>query len=465
MKILVAIACYGHNNDEYLLRLIQEYRAMPYEVDIVVVSNIPRDLDKNIEVLVGLPAKNPWTLPFAHKKVFAERLDRYDLFIYSEDDTLITQQNIAAFLSATQVLKEDEIAGFLRSEQAADGTIYYSTVHSHFRWELTSVRKRGEDTFAFFTNEHGACYILTQQQLRRCIASGGFLVPPHEGPYDLLVTAATDPYTQCGFKKLICISRLGEFTAKHLTNKYIGKTGLEKSQFDLQIHALLDSGRSGAEPSRPIRVESRLVGSKWSKSYYEPCRDDLLDLIPAGAQRVLSLGCGWGKTEEALVRKGVHVSAVTLDRVIGACAQARGIEVLSFDLDAAPGRLAGQRFGVLLISGLLHLIDDPGRLLRNYRSLLSENGLAVVSCPNMRHLSILWRRAKGRPELRGLGSYQSSGVHQTSHRMLRQWFRTSGFKVDRAMNLTVDRWKTVDKLTLHCLGGLCAEEVIVVGRR
>ena len=116
MKILVAIASYGTNNDQYLQQLIDEYSSMPYLVDIVVVSNIPKALGKEVEVVVGLPSKNPWSLPFAHKRIFIARQNHYDLFIYSEDDTLITQQNIEAFLQVTALLNSNEIAGFLRSE-------------------------------------------------------------------------------------------------------------------------------------------------------------------------------------------------------------------------------------------------------------------------------------------------------------------------------------------------------------
>ena len=114
MKILVVIASYGLKNQAYLRRLIDEYTSMSYGIDIVILSNIPKELGSDIEVRVGLPAKNPWSLPFGHKKLFAERIDEYDLFIYSEDDTLIKQENIDAFLKVTKVLPENEIAGFLR---------------------------------------------------------------------------------------------------------------------------------------------------------------------------------------------------------------------------------------------------------------------------------------------------------------------------------------------------------------
>src|ERR1700688_853748 len=114
MKILVAIANYGTQNDRYLHRLLAEYRSMSYEVDIIVLSNLSKDLGPDVEVKVGLPTKDPWSLPFSHKQLFADRRSNYDLFIYSEDDMLVTERNIRAFLAATEILKKNEIAGFLR---------------------------------------------------------------------------------------------------------------------------------------------------------------------------------------------------------------------------------------------------------------------------------------------------------------------------------------------------------------
>src|SRR6478752_2416186 len=97
LRILVAIASYGRSNDRYLERIIQEYRSMPFAIDILLVSNIDKS-GPGTECLVGLPTKNPWSLPFAHKKLFADRRDRYDLFVYSEDDILITEGNLRAWL-------------------------------------------------------------------------------------------------------------------------------------------------------------------------------------------------------------------------------------------------------------------------------------------------------------------------------------------------------------------------------
>src|ERR1700688_3328102 len=156
-KLLVAIASYGTSNDRYLARLIEEYRSMSYSVDVVVLSNIKKPVPAGVELVVGLPTKDPWSLPFGHKKLFADRVEKYDLFIYTEDDTLITEKNIASFLRASEALPPNEIPGFLRVEKGSKGQLILADVHAHFHWDPRSVRTRGEHTLAFFTCEHSAC--------------------------------------------------------------------------------------------------------------------------------------------------------------------------------------------------------------------------------------------------------------------------------------------------------------------
>jgi hypothetical protein len=308
MKILVGIANYGTKNMGFLRTVISEYQSMSHQIDIVVFSNIPKALGRGVEVKVGLPSKNPWALPFAHKKVFAERANEYDLFIYSEDDTLITEHHIKAFLDVTRILPAHEIAGFLRYEVDSLGKKYYSTVHSHFHWIPGSVKRIGDRTFARFTNDHSACYLLTREQLKMAIDSGGYLVEPHDERYDLLVTAATDPYTQCGLSKVICISHLQDFGLHHLPDIYIGRLGLAEDEFHRQIETLLKNDEESH--GRLFLAETKFKQGRWSKHYYEKCREDMIGLIPNTVKQVLSIGCSWGATEEALVHKGHKVSAI-----------------------------------------------------------------------------------------------------------------------------------------------------------
>src|SRR5689334_14618755 len=113
-RLLVVIASYGTKNDQFLARVLAEYRAMRYHVDIVVLSNVQKDLGQDVEVRVGLPAKDPWSLPFGHKHIFASRRDAYDLYLYTEDDMLVTERNIEAFRRVGDLLPVDEVAGFFQ---------------------------------------------------------------------------------------------------------------------------------------------------------------------------------------------------------------------------------------------------------------------------------------------------------------------------------------------------------------
>jgi SAM-dependent methyltransferase len=464
MKILVAIASHGTRNDAYLQRLVETYRQMPHDVHIVVLSNIHKPVAPGVELVVGAPSLDPWSLPFAHKPIFARRLEDFDLFIYSEDDTLVTLHNVDAFLWATSVLRPDELAGFMRSEEGPDGALHCSTIHNHYHWDAASACRRGGETFAHFTNEHGACYLLTREQLRRAIASGGFCVPPHQGRYDLLVTAATDPYTQCGFTKLVCVSRMPEFTCRHLSNRYVGRTGIPASLVTLQVRALIEIAAAGKPPPAPIRAAPRLAGTRWIKSYYEPCRDDLVELVPDAARSVLSVGCGWGSTEEALRRRHLDVAAIPMDAVIGRVAASRGVRIVDADLASAPSRLAGESFDVLLITGLLHLLDDPVAVLRSYRPLLIEGGVLIATVPNLGHAAVWWRRLRRAPEVDGLDDPARSGVHVASLAVVRRWLRNAGFEPRKSRHRIAGRWRRYHLGSLGLLPGLWASEFTVVAR-
>ena len=93
--------------------------------------------------------------------------------------------------------------------------------------------------------------MLTQNQLRRAINSGGFLVGPHQWKYHLPETAATDPYTQCGFTKVIPISHFDDFTVHHLPNKYVGKYGVDGPDLRAQLDTMLRIAR-GKSPALPL---------------------------------------------------------------------------------------------------------------------------------------------------------------------------------------------------------------------
>lgn len=410
---------------------------MAFDVDIVVLSNIEKKLGPGVECRVGVPNSNPWSLPFAHKKLFSENAGKYDVFIYSEDDIQITEGNLRAFLKTSEVLLSDEIAGFLRIELGSNGELNFPDVHAHFHWDPSSVRRRGDYTLAHFTNEHAACYVLTRDQLRRAMDSGGFDVPPHQGRYDLPCSAATDPYTRCGLKKLIPISHLDEFTVHHMSNRYIGRMGISAEELRRQTGVLMQFAKGVSRPRSSFAMETRLWRAAYSKDYYEPVVEQITSVIPSSARNVLSIGCGSGKMEGWLVEKGLRVAAIPLDPVIAVSATASRIEMICDDIEAAdPTR--SERFDCVLCLNVLHLASKPTKLLALASAFMHQGATLVIQSPNMMSLRGL------RCLLRGAHStffanYESVGTHFSSARTIRNWCISSGLTVDKISQILPDR--------------------------
>lgn len=430
IRLLVAISSYGEGHLELLKRQLQHYQELPMKVDVVVCSNAPKQLGSGVEVVVGMPGKNPWTLPFAHKALFAQRADQYDLFIYSEDDIGVEAKNIRAFLDATAQLDADEIAGFLRYEVDANGKRRLAEPWGHYHWKPESVRRRGDYTVAEFTNEHAGFYLLTQCQLKRAIASGGYLRGPCVGRYSLPETAATDPYTNCGFRKVICISALDDFLVHHLPNRYINDLPVSLEAFQEQIQTLF-AIRDGRHPARTLcEVEPKHWPSRWQKGYYEPPIPEWHSAVPAKASTILSIGCGWGHFEEKLKDRGAKITAIPLDSVIGAAAARRGIHVVHGTWAECLEKLSGQRFDCVLIKDLLHLQQDPETMAAQCSRLVAHSGSLILGGPNFARLPWLLKRVLRQGKFATLRNFESSGISACGPATFEKRLRSDGFKIE-----------------------------------
>jgi len=419
LRILVAIANFGTGNRQYLEQLIHECRTMPADISIVVLSNIPKDLGPDVEVRVGLPARNPRSLPFAHRALFFERKDDFDLFIYSEDDTLVTWEAIDAFVHDSASLGSTEIPGFLRKEIDDDGNLYFSSSHSFFRWLPSTVRQRGEHLWAAFSNEHSACFALTREQLAIALRSGGFGSTPHEGRYAMLESAATDIYTRCGLQRLINLDKVPAYTLHHLPNKYIGVMGLPEREMEWQIEALREHFVRGGDSSRLFELETKLPSSRGSKFFREG-PDSQIEAQLGDAKRVLVYGAGDGAFEAQIAASGREVFCVPIDSVGAYCCRRRGLEVAGIEQGAA-------KYDAIVLRDVLHLVDDPIGLLSRLRELLRPGGQVVCRVPNLHSIRILYRRFLKRT-LPLRWSKKQIGCEPYDLRQLKGLLNESGFK-------------------------------------
>jgi SAM-dependent methyltransferase len=429
LKVFVVIASYGEKNIQFLRHVVDGYQKMAMDLDIVVTSETPKSVDLGVEVIVGLPTTNPYSLPFVHQRLFVDKVDQYDLYIYTEDDIGVTEDGIRAFLRITEVLQPNELAGYVRYESDSDGTRYLPDVHGRFHWRPESVRRRGEYLVAEFTNEHSGFYILTNHQLRSAIASGRYLAEPYHGRYDMLESAATHVYVNCGFRKVICISDLDSFLVHHMPNKYIGHVGTPIAVFREQIETLTQVGRGSHPAATLCPVEPRVFESKWGKRYDETLTDELLKVLPAGMNSVLSIGCGSGEVERELQRRGAAVTVFPLDSVVGASAARQGLEVVHGSLEQCLSFVSGRAFDCVIVTNLIHLLPQVREVVERIGSLVAERGTLIVEGQNFEHLPVLIRRALRRGQYSKLRTFAESGLHTDGVDSITRMLQVVGFEV------------------------------------
>jgi 2-polyprenyl-3-methyl-5-hydroxy-6-metoxy-1,4-benzoquinol methylase len=465
MRMLVAIANHGTKNQPYLARLLAAYRSMRHEVDIVVLSDTPKDLGPDIEIHVGAPTENPWSLPFAHRRLFADRADAYDLFVYSEDDTLIEQQHVDAFVELNGLLLEDEVPGFLRFEEHESGQRSYCSIHSSYRWLPETVANQNGEVFASFSNEHSACYILTRDHLKRAIASGGFLVEPHEGEYDMLVSAATDPYTRCGLRRRICVSRIDDVLLHHLPNVYLGKLGVSETEFRAQLRGLMGIACGELTPGSLLRPDSNLPTIAWNIPQYPKGSPELRSLVEGRGHRVLSIGCASGRLEQELFGSGSDVSVIPLDSVCAEVAMTRSFRAGSPDLQLGLASLAAEEpFDVILLHHVLEHVRDPGVWLRSAADVLAPDGILVVTTFNARAANLRRLLRRPSPPVPRRARFDQDGVHHVTAPRVRGWGADAGVEAAEMRMEAFGRIRALGPMLEGAIGAWIGDRIHVVFR-
>jgi hypothetical protein len=133
-----------------------------------------------------------------------------------------------------------------------------------------------------------------------------------------------------------------------------------------------------------------------------------------------------------------------------------------------------------LLSNILHLVPDPIEILSSFSGLLTKESQVVALVPNLLGLPVLWHQFRGlRPNAQGgssatvsnplrladLASYEKTGVHFTSHAVVRKWFRQAGLTTERLVDILPPPAQRASRATLGLLDSLLASELLAVARK
>ncbi|MFW9882517.1 MAG: hypothetical protein ACFFG0_56365 [Candidatus Thorarchaeota archaeon] len=250
-KILVVISNYGTKQLPYLKGVLQEYNNFKkYKIKIILLTteyiknlNYPNLAIKQeiFDKSLGL-----W-LTHKHKKYIFENKNYFDIFIYSENDIPINEDNLDIFRKHSENLKNTNlILGFLRYEQknkylidchprhTASRIRFYSLIKPFLSFLPFSIVKKyklhpivrkfnikiNNHNYFEVQNVHQGSYVLAKEHLKKVLDSGNYFNEKinyagiREG-------AASNVYIMCGLTKVISIEDLENSLIHHLPDSYI----------------------------------------------------------------------------------------------------------------------------------------------------------------------------------------------------------------------------------------------------
>lgn len=201
------------------------------------------------------------------------------------------------------------------------------------------------------------------------------------------------------------------------------------------------------------------------QNYFTHLRTDVLAMIPETAHTFLSVGCGSGRTEGELVKKGARVVGIEIDHEAAAEARDRGLEILEGDATEISCTLGEQQFDCLIYADVLEHIADPVALMRTHIGSLAPGGCAIVSVPNFRNLYVFRQLF-----LHGHIRYQDSGILDRTHlrittrKMVLEWFDEVGLSCDLVdYRIWTRRERAIVRASLGLLREFFAAQVVLRG--
>ncbi len=157
---------------------------------------------------------------------------------------------------------------------------------------------------------------------------------------------------------------------------------------------------------------------------------ELLDLLPMTSGELLDVGCGLGwLVAEAQKRGFVACGIDEAKPFIEVGRKALGVPLSHSSLADYKTK---KKFDVIVLKHVLEHIEDPQNFLAKTNSLLKNNGLILVACPNIRSL-MFWLF-----HCRWYGLQPAQHVWQFSPATLVGLIKLQGYKIDKVVTTSLD---------------------------
>ncbi len=189
--------------------------------------------------------------------------------------------------------------------------------------------------------------------------------------------------------------------------------------------------------------------------YFDWFRPEVLTAVPQNTKSVLSVGCGAGRTEAELIKRGIEVVGVELNPKAAKLAQERGLTILEGDASEVDVGVTGGLYDCIIYSDILEHLPDPVAVLKRHIEYLKSGGIVYVSIPNFRHYSVFWELfVRGHVHYKDAGILDRTHIRITTRKTALDWFEKVGLVL---MNYHYSIPGRRNRLISVCLFGLVRE--------
>ena len=170
---------------------------------------------------------------------------------------------------------------------------------------------------------------------------------------------------------------------------------------------------------------------------------DLLRFMPAGARRVVEVGCSSGALarEYKKLNPNVYYTGIEIDPEYANMAREHCDVVIDIDIESVePGMLKDKLAADCWVFGdVLEHLNDPWHLLATIRGSLAMGEGYVVACiPNAQHWSVQARLSFGDFRYEDSGLFDRTHIRWFTRRTIHEMFKRAGYAIEDGTGCVFD---------------------------
>jgi methionine biosynthesis protein MetW len=170
-----------------------------------------------------------------------------------------------------------------------------------------------------------------------------------------------------------------------------------------------------------------LLMSENFTNYGDGYNRNVFDLVPEEAF-VLDVGCSTGKLGEKLINeKNCRVFGIDFSPKSIKIASKRLNKAILFDLDSGKLPFANNKFDVIIFADVLEHIKRPDLVLKKFKKILKDDGLVIVSIPNIGYVSSRIRHLFGKWDYYETGLMDKTHIRFFTFKTMSELFLNSGY--------------------------------------